>query len=118
MGLRRAWREAWAETRHLRPSRVAIEGDTRGSDMGIVELIGIDTHRPVRRPDRWKVITILGGEVRTGSRHLGRGLLECPRCGGLVADTYGQTRHQEWHLEWEAVEDPEEGESDDGIGNS
>ncbi len=109
MGLRRAWREAWAETRHLRPSRVRITGDTTGT--GLVELIGIDTHRPVRRPDRWKVITIIGGTVSTSGKRLGRGLLECPRCGGLVADQYGQTRHQEWHMEWEAVEEPE-GESD------
>ena len=86
-------RASWRANRPRRP--VAIYGDTAGSEHGITERLGADTHRPVRNPDRWKRITILGGEVRADGKRLGKYLLEGPENGGLVADVYGQERMRE-----------------------
>ena len=93
--LRQSWREAWDATAHVERNRVQLMGDTRGSEHGVTERLGIDQHRPVRPPDRWKEITILGGEVRSDGKRLGKFLLECPGCAALVTDSYAKVRHIE-----------------------
>lgn len=81
MGLRQAWREAWAETSWLRPNRVRYEGQ-----LPVVELRGLDEHHPVRPPEKWKRVRILGGKVYVRGHDAANGLRECPQCAALVVD--------------------------------
>ncbi len=89
MGALSAFRAAWDEVGYLRPNRHQVSGEQ------IRERVGIDLHLPVRRPDRWKQITILGGSVHADRRWVGRCLLECPDDGTLVTDEHGKARKEE-----------------------
>jgi hypothetical protein len=81
MGIWGALRQGWDETSHLFPSRVHITGDTR-----VVERRGIEEHNPVRPPEKWKRITILGGVVYINGHDSVKALRECPSCAALIVD--------------------------------
>ncbi len=89
MGVLGSFRAAWDEVGHLRPNRHQVTGGR------VVERVGLDTHVPVRRPDRWKRVTILGSNVHADRKWVGRHLLECPEDGTLVTDQYARARKEE-----------------------
>lgn len=98
MGIWAALRREFAAARARQPDawqRVQVYGDTTGSEHGVTERLGIDEHRPVRPPDRWKEVYLLGGAVRVDGKWRGKFLLECPGCAALVVDKYAQKRHME-----------------------
>lgn len=79
-----AWRAGWQRG----SQRVTVDGPP------VIERVGEDVHRPIRRPDRWKVVQLLGGAVWVDRKRAGNGLLECPECAALVVDEWAKARHQ------------------------
>ncbi len=94
-GFRDEMRATWQLWRPRRP--VHITGDTSPSEpqQGITERLGIDEHRPVRAPERWKPVVSAYAGVWVDGKFVGKHALECPDDGTLVADVYGQERHKE-----------------------
>ena len=86
-------RAAWRQHAPDRPT--LVYGDTTATELRVIERLGVDEHRPVRRPDRWKRVYMLGGAVRVDGKWLSDHLLECPYCAALVVDKYAQERHME-----------------------
>ncbi len=90
MGFRRAWLEAWAQTRARMPerftNRVHITGDTRVHASRLES--GGEPLRVIQPYERWQKVIVLGGKPV---------LRQCPECAALVQDEYGRIRHGEWH---------------------
>ena len=92
------FRDEIAATWHARRPRRPVHstGDTAGSEHGVVERLGLDVHRPVRPPDKWRQVRILGGTVFVRGHQAAASLLECPLCACLiVGDKWAQSRHRE-----------------------
>ncbi len=81
-----AWRDAWqAADRSLpAPLKSAARYQVIGPD--VVEERGIEKHHPVRPPEKWKRVTILGGTVYINGHDSVKSLRECPDCAALVVD--------------------------------
>lgn len=52
----------------------------------VTERRGLDEHHPIRPPEKWKRITILGGTVYINGHDPVKALRECPVCAALIVD--------------------------------
>ncbi len=81
------WRDAWAEAQGILPAPLrASERRYHVTGPQVVERRGIEEHRPVRPPEKWKRITILGGAVYINGHDAVKALRECPDCAALIVD--------------------------------
>ncbi len=91
MGFRRAWLEAWAQTRARMPERFTNRVHITGPDVHASRLeSGGEPLRVIQPYERWQKVIVLGGKPV---------LRQCPECAALVQDEYGRIRHAEWHEE-------------------
>ncbi len=90
------WRRAWADGQRSLPRPLRVS-ETRYHVIGpeVVERRGLDEHWPVRPPEKWKRVRILGGTVYINGHESVKWLRECPHCASLVVDdAWAKETHQ------------------------
>ncbi len=89
------WRDAWAEAQGILPAPLrASERRYHVTGPQVVERRGIEEHRPVRPPQKWKEVVIFGRKVFVRGHDAADCLIECPDCAALVVgDPWAKETH-------------------------